>query len=138
VSPFAFILFALLVLLGVLLLLQAQRRNGSRKKELASQVERAFSVAALERLPRSPDFEPTRLALVRALDEFSTLEGQVAALQSTRLYRANRETYVLFICTAGTGGYMKLLTRLEAARHVRTTPTILEAEFPELAATVRQ
>jgi hypothetical protein len=129
---------ALILLVGVLLSVQAARQNTHHKKNLAALVDQAFAKAAAQRLPQTAEFRASSLTLIRAVDEFSTVEGRVAGLQSTRLYRATQETYVLFICTASSPGYLKLLTRLEAARHVRTTRKILEAEFPDLASVVRQ
>ena len=137
-SILVFVAAGLILLAGVLLSMQAARKNFHHKKNLVALVDQAFAKAALQRLPNSAEFRASSLKLIRAVDEFSTVEGRVAGLQSTRLYRATEETYVLFICTASSPGYLKLLTRLEAARHVRTTRKILEAEFPDLVSVVRQ
>ncbi len=137
-SIIVFVVLVLILILGILLTVQVARQNTHHKKNLVALVDQAFAKAASHRLPKSPEFRASSLTLIRAVDEFSTVEGRVAGLQSTRLYRATHQTYVLFICTASSPGYLKLLTRLEAARHVRTTRKILEAEFPDLASVVRQ
>ena len=128
-------LFLLVILCcGFYLAYRAYTRQQEFRKLQHTLIDKAFEAAfyssPLSTLPRSAG----GLKLIRSDANYLGDDGSF--LQSTRLYKISSEQYVLFICTTGQNGYLKPLSRLEAARHVRTTRNVLEAEFPDLVAVV--
>jgi hypothetical protein len=110
------------------------RLDARRRIELRRIVDDAFRRAAGSTLSKSRENRESSLTLIHSVEFFM---GYSHDWQATRLYRATPERYVLFICTRGETGHVGLLSRLEAARVVRTSADVLRKEFPELVGTVR-
>jgi hypothetical protein len=134
IPPELFLWITTILAASALVFVWQVRLDARRRIELRRIVDDAFRRAAGSTLSKSHENRESSLTLIYSVEFFM---GYSHDWQATRLYRATPERYVLFICTRGETGHVGLLSRLEAARVVRTSADVLRKEFPELVGTVQ-
>lgn len=102
------------------------------------QIDAAFRSRSVSSSTASLAFDPTTAILVHEHEAIYGSGESRPLVQVTRVYRSTFGEYVLFICSAGSQGFIKHLSRSEAMHALRPHKAAFLAEFGTAGSEKRQ
>jgi hypothetical protein len=122
---FAFLVF---VPLAIFLIGWSYKARGNLVKHQRETIDKTLMARSLHSEHPSFAFDPTSAVLIH---EKEAIQGETPSVQSTRLYRNHLGEYFFFMCTAGSPGFIKHLSRAEAKRMLKPYRSEYTKEFGE-------